>query len=123
MDVVGFAHIKKDAKSGIGCDDLSGFLGKDVRVMEFARDGGVLVVNDDATGMAMFDKEDVFTKFECTFFSNVVCPPKLNFMEQAIYYDRCMNRKGGYNKLMCNLVIQVSLVRGTFTDSLLWQLQ
>lgn len=33
--------------------------------MEFAVDGGALVINAEATGVAMFDKEDIVRKFEC----------------------------------------------------------
>lgn len=123
MDIVGFAHIKKDAKSGMSAVSLDRFIGKDVRVMGFASDGGVLVVDDAATGYATFDKEDVKAKFECSIFSDIVCPPGLDFLGQSAYWSNCMNRKGGYNKMLCNMVIQASLMKGKFTDGFLWQLQ
>ena len=120
MDTVGYCTIKKDATTGKGTD-IKTFLGADVRVMEFARDGGVLVVNCKATGMAMFDKEDVVRKFECGTYGEYITPPNLNPLEQMAYMTKLITRKGGFNNLVRSMVIQASLHKGKFTDDFLFQ--
>lgn len=122
MDIQGYATIKRDAKTGVG-PNIQTFLGQDVRVMEFASDGGVLVVNREATAAAMFDKEDVYRSFKCTVSGDVICPPGINLVEQMLYMGKVMQRKGGYNPLLKAMVIQASLAKGQFHDSFLWQCQ
>jgi hypothetical protein len=122
FEPVGYAIISKDAKSGAAMN-LSKFLGERVRVMEFAKDGGVLVISADAGELAMFDKEDVVRKFECSVESDFVLPPKLGLLEKMAYKTKCMSRKGGYNNLLKEMVITASLHKGEFTDGFLWQLQ
>lgn len=119
-EIAGYCTIKKDATTGTA-QNLDKFLGKDVRVMEFARDGGVLVVSSDATEMAMFDKQDVYRKFECSVSGDVICPPNMDVMKQMIYTSKVMMRKGGYNQLLKGMVIQASLMKGKFTDDFLFQ--
>lgn len=127
-DLVGYCVIKKDATTGNGMEPES-FLGKTVRVMEFARDGGVLVVNNAATAMCMFDKEDIarsfstIHSFKCGQVGDVVTPPGLNALEQMMYAAKAMARKGGYNHIVREMVIASSLHRGEFCDSVLWAKQ
>lgn len=124
MELQGFCTIKKDAKSGSGTENLEWFLGKDCAVMEFSEhDGSVLVMDWDGRGLAMFDKEDVQRKFECRMSGDVIYPPKLNLTEQMTYFSKVINRKGGYNKLLKNMVIQASLLKGEFYDDFLFQKQ
>lgn len=122
MEVVGYATIKKDAV-GQSPLPMSEFQGQDVRVMEFAVDGGVLVLNAKATGIAMFDKEHIYRKFECRMEGDVVCPPGLNIIERMMYVGKVMGRKGGYNQLLKQMVIQASLMKGKFNDQFLFAVQ
>lgn len=122
MDVVGYCTIKKDATTGSG-SKIDTFLGKDVRVMEFTPEGDVLVINQEATAMAMFDACDVVRKFKCCLSGDVICPPGLNLIEQMTYHAKVTMRKGGYNNLLRNMVIQASLHKGEFNDSFLFQQQ
>lgn len=42
-------------------------------------------------------------------------------MEQMMYVHKVTTRKGGYNNLLKNMVIQVSLMNGKLTDDFLFQ--
>ena len=120
MDTVGFCTIKSDAKSGVS-PDVKSFLGKDCRVMEFASDDGVLVINNEATAIGMFDKEDVLRKFECSVVGDVIVPPGLSLVDQIMYVGKVTTRKGGYVPLLRNMVIEASLMKGVLTDGFLFQ--
>lgn len=120
MEIVGYCTIHKNATSGVGLE-LETFIGKDVRVIEFGWDGGVMVVNSSATGIATFDKKDVYRKFECRVVGEVLCPPDMDMMQQIIHSAKVMSRKGGYNQILKNMVIQMSLMKGKLTDDFLFQ--
>ena len=122
MDVVGYATIKKDAV-GQSPLPMSEFQGQDVRVFEFASDGGALVINAKATGIAMFDKEHIYRKFECGVSGDVLTPPGMNVVDQMMYMSKVLSRKGGYNNLLKNMVIQASLMKGKFNDQFLFAVQ
>lgn len=121
METVGYCTIKKDATTCKGTNNPERFIGKDCRVIEFAPDGGVLVLDSEATGLAMFDKQDVYRKFECSVSGDVICPPNMGMLEQMVYATKVMTRKGGYNQLLKGMVIQASLMKGKFTDDFLFQ--
>ena len=129
MEVVGYAIISKTASTGTSAISIDEFRGETVRVFEFAPDGGVLVINAKATGLAMFDKEDVKAKFECSLFpspyGDVICPPEMknDFLKKAMYATRVTSRKGGYNNLLKQMIIHASLHKGKFNDHLLWAKQ
>lgn len=124
MDLAGFAHINRNATSCKGAKKPEEFIGHTCAVMEFDCDGGALVLNPQGTAMAMFDKEDIYRKFECGgIVSDVVCPPNVNELEKMMYVAKCLGRKGGYNQLVRNMVIEASLMKGKFHDSFLWALQ
>ena len=123
MDLVGYALIKKDATTGISNLPIDKFTTQPVRVMEFCSDGGVLVVNAAATGLATFDKCDVVRSFKCSIQGYVICPPDLNLVEQMFYVGKALTRKGGYNEMVGHLVIGASLHKGEFNDNVLWQKQ
>jgi hypothetical protein len=76
MDIVGFAHIDKNATTCKGAKNPNEFIGQTCAVMEFDSEGGVLCLNPEGTALAMFDKKDIYRSFECTMQSDVVCPPK-----------------------------------------------
>lgn len=122
MDVVGYALLTKDA-NGQSAVDLSAFRGKVCRVLEFGPGGGVLVLDPGATGLASFDKQYVRSCFRCACVQDYVCPPGLNHIEQMLYVNRCLNRKGGYTRVVRDMVIAASITRGKFTDDFLWELQ
>lgn len=120
MDIVGYCTIKKDATTGVA-QNIKSFLGKDVRVMEFARDGGALVINSEATEMAMFNKEDIIRRFECGTQGEYLTPPNLDTLQQMAYMTKLMSRKGGFNQIVRAMVIQTSLHKGKYTDDFLFQ--
>lgn len=119
-NIAGYCTINKYATTGVGIN-LESFVGKNCRVIEFARDGGVLVLNNEATAIAMFDKDDVIRKFECCQFGEIIVPPKLDFIEQSLYVSKRINRKGGYNYIIRNMIIEYSLIKGKLTDDFLFQ--
>jgi len=123
MEIVGFAHINYNAKTCKGALNPDDFIGKICAVMEFASEGGVLVLNPDGNALAMFDKEDVRRSFHCGYTSGVVLPPNLNMFDQMIYIQRAINRKGGYPPIVRQMVIGASLGKGEFCDNFLWQKQ
>ncbi len=123
-EIVGYCTISKNAKTGLCVSEhISSFIGKDVRVLEFTDDGDVLVVNSQGTGIATFDKCDVYRSFKCIQFSEVLMPPDLNEIDKMLYYHKVMTRKGGYNNLLKNMVIQASLMKGVFNDGFLFSKQ
>lgn len=121
-DTAGYCDIKKDATTGIGTE-INTFLGQTVRVMEFARDGGALVLNPQATAMAMFDKQDIARRFECCEKSDVIMPAGLKDdpIGAIAYMLKVTSRKGGYNNLLKMMVIQTSLHKGKVSDDFLFQ--
>ena len=123
MDIVGYAKIKKAATTGQSAVDLNQFHGNICRVFEFTPSGDVLVIDNEATGLATFDKEDVECSFKCSVEGLVITPPDLDFIQKVEYSMKCLNRKGGYNDLLKNMVIHLSLSKGVFNDSILWQKQ
>ncbi len=124
MDIVGYCSIKKDAKTGVGSEPQT-FLGKDVRVMEFDDWGGVLALNSEANAMCMFDKCDVIRAFKCSVSpdGHFVLPPNLHPLEQMVYIDKLMHRKGGYNETIKHMVIQYGLMKGVYNDDFLFQIE
>lgn len=123
MDVVGYAEIKKDAVTGRSPISLDNFIGKPCRVMEFNKEGDVLLIDSKSTGLATFDACDVYRKFECKVVGDVLTPPEMNMVEQMIYVTKVQTRKGGYNNLLKQMVIQASLLKGKFNDHLLFAMQ
>lgn len=123
MDIVGFAVIKKDATTCKGANNPNEFMGEICSVIEFGHDGDVLVLNPKGTALAMFEKCDVTTSFKCGYSSGVVTPPDLEVFHQMAYVVKATTRKGGYNKLVRNMVIAASLHKGEFNDNLLWSKQ
>ena len=123
MDIVGFVNIRQNATTCKGALNPNEFIGNTCPVMEFGSDDCVLVLNPKGTAMAMFDKEDIVSKFKCKLVNGIVCPPDLHLLDQMIYIHKCQTRKGGYNNVVMNMVIQASLMKGEFTDSFLFQKQ
>lgn len=123
MNIVGFVDIKRDATTCKGTETPDEFIGKTCPVMEFDTEGGVLVLNPKGTALAMFDKQDIYRSFKCGYTGGVVTPHDLDMMEQMMYVAKAQSRKGGYNNLLSNMVIQASLMKGEFHDSILWAKQ
>jgi len=121
MDTVGYAMIRKSPTSRVWGISADKFTDGPVRVLEFASDGGVLVLDSAATGLCMFDKEDVLQSFRCVVHGGqYICPPYVGFVEQMIYVGRCVNRKGGYGSIIKQIVVLNSLRKGEFDDGLIW---
>jgi hypothetical protein len=118
--IVGFVHINKNATTCKGAMNPSEFINKTCAVMEFGVDDSVLVLNPEGTALAMFDKEDVYRGFKCGYSSGVVTPPNLDTISQMMYVLKAKQRKGGYNILVRNIVIESSLMKGEFNDKVLW---
>jgi hypothetical protein len=123
MDVVGYCIINRNAKTGMGMEIESFLNNEPVRVIEFATDGGVLVINRSATGIATFDKEDIVASFKCTVCNDVICPPNYDILKQMEYATVATMRKGGYGPIVKRMVIAASLHRREFCDSILWAKQ
>ena len=134
-ETVGFCIIKKGSKTGITPGNISDFEGKPIRVLEFGHDDCVLVLNNQATAIATFDKEDVEHKFKCSTVNmggvSIICPPKEDNsfgilgveIGNMMYANKCIARKGGYNNVVSNMVIMASLHSKKFNDNFLWQNQ
>lgn len=116
----GFALIKQDASSGVSAVDIEKFRGEIVQVLEFAKDGGVMCIDEECTGIATFDACDVKSSFECRCIGDYILPIGLDPIEEHIYMAKVMRRKGGYNKLLRHLVIASSLHSGKFNDHVLF---
>lgn len=123
MEVVGYALIKGDAKSGMSPIAISNFLNKPVRVLEFTRNGDVLVVDTQSTGLATFDACDIRSKFECSVMGEYIMPPGLNEIEKMIYVGKLQSRKGGWAPILKHMVIMASLHKQQYNDAFLWQKQ
>lgn len=121
--VVGFAHISNTATTCRGAENPSEFIGKVCRVLEFAVDGGVLVINNESTALATVDKEDVIRQFKCGYSNGVITPPDLDFISEAAYLYKVTHRKGGYSPILAQMIIQIGLGLGKFSDAVLWQKQ
>lgn len=124
MDIVkGYAIIKEDATTCKGALNPDDFIGKTLIVHDFGYDDSVLVINQQGTALAMFDKIDVKTSFRCSQVNDFILPPNLNELEKMAYMSRCLERKGGYGNIVKNFVIHYSLLKGRFDDSIIWQKQ
>jgi hypothetical protein len=121
MEVVGYVTIKKDATTGTSAVPMERFLGKDCRVFEFASDGGVFVIDAQATGIAMFDACDIYRSFKCNEYNGVLCPPGGTPLANMAYSMKAISRKGGYPPTVKFMVIEASLQKGEFNDNFLWQ--
>lgn len=120
MEIVGYVMTNKPLTTIKGVENPEEFAGARCRVMEFDKWGGALILNPQGTALGMVDAADITHKFKCKVFSGIICPPDLNHIDQMIYVNACLNRKGGYNSLIASLVIAASLHRGEFCDSVLW---
>jgi len=123
MEIIGYCTIAKDADCSRSLLTPEDWQGKDVRVMEFSRDGGALVLSSDGANMGMFEKKDIKRRFECGVSGIVITPPGLDIMHQMAYATKAQMRKGGYNQLLAAMVVQASLMKGEFHDSFLWAKQ
>lgn len=123
MNVVGFCTIKKDAPCTHAMGEPKDWQYQDCRVLEFDKWGGLLAVHPSGELMGMFDKEEIYRKFECEILGDVILPPGLNELEKIIYAGKVHLRKGGYNNLLRNMVIEASLMKQKFNDSFLFAKQ
>ena len=125
MKPVGYVLIKANPKTGISPAPISDFVGKPIRVMEFASDGGVLCINSEATALATFDKEDIYTSFKCNECYGIILPPDIEVLSSkgVQFLLQRQQRKGGYDHTVRACVIASSLAKGEFNDDFLFQKQ
>lgn len=121
--IKGFAEINKNATTCRGAQTPEDFIGKILRVTDFAEDGGVLVFNPQGTALAMFDKIDVYRSFKCDYINGIIIPPNLDYFNQMAYVAKATTRKGGYNDILSRMVMAASLAKGEFYDHFLWAKQ
>jgi hypothetical protein len=121
--IQGFCRIKENATTCKGALNPEEFIGKRLVVFEFGVDDSPLVLNPKGTVLAMFDKEDMVHYFRCNYINGIVIPPDLDPINEMLYLSKAINRKGGYPSFIANMVIEVSLLKGKFTDHFLWELQ
>lgn len=119
MEVQGYAIIKSGADITTA-GDVKDFINRPLRVMEWAVDGGALVLNSQGDALAMVEESDIVKSFKCSESGLYVCPPGLNFLGRTQYSIKCMDRKGGYDAILRALVVTRSLMKGEFDDSFLW---
>ncbi|MPM12596.1 hypothetical protein SDC9_58950 [bioreactor metagenome] len=112
-DTIGFCTIST-APEGKYVADPDFWKGKTCRVVDITIAGDVLVKLDNKIGA--FEAKDVVSIFRCQMFADVICSPEISFSDQMLYYKKIMNRKGGYNSLLRDMIISVSLRNGKFTD-------
>lgn len=122
MKIVGYAEIKSNAVKITAASPYK-FKGKVVRVYEFASDGGILVVDNSATELAMIEKEEIARSFKCNQEGNTLMPIGLDVTQKAGYQIKVQIRQGGYNDLLMKMVIAASLAKGQFDDNILFQNQ
>jgi len=122
MEVSGYCFVNKTTTTGLSAIEIEKFEGQICRVFEFGEDC-VLVIDREGQGIASFDMCDIGSSFKCSETGEVICSPDLNEMEKMLYSTKCMLRKGGYNYIIKNMVIQASLHYGKFNDNVLWQVE
>lgn len=119
-EIIGYVQLSPVCNTGMSPLEMSNFADCICRVLEFNREGGVLVVSPDGDGLGMFDKEDIVSSFRCSTMGQVICPPDLDEIRKMEYYYKASSRKGGYNNTIKDIVIALSLSKNTFTDSFLF---
>lgn len=93
-----------------------------LRIVDIAvDDSGFLVLNSIGSALAMVEKSDVNRYFLCNVYCGVICPRNMDIMEKIPFVTERMFRDGGYDKRIAKMVIAVSLIKGEFTDSFLFQ--
>ena len=123
-DIVGYVIVNKNADITSNAPSNS-FKYSPMRVLEFGRDGdnGALIINNEATSMAMIEGEDIAASFRCSQYGDVICPPDLSTLEKMAYVMKATSRKGGYSYIIRQMVIAASLHSRKFNDSILWAKQ
>lgn len=123
---VGYCVIRKNSTTGISTAPISDFEGKPIRVMEFGVDDCVLVINNEGTVLATFNKEDVAASFKCSIHGEYILPPGIedhNLIAVFTHTEKLANRKGGYNNIIRNMIIATSLHKGEYTVNWLFENQ
>lgn len=121
-DIVGYCVIKKGA-TAFTPGNLEDFYNKPLRVLEFATDGGVFVIDSKGSSLAAFNKEDILSLFRCSVHAGVICPPDLDILSQMAYSTQRLTRKGGYDQLVRHMVVLNSLRKGFLEDAFLFQVE
>lgn len=123
-DIKGYVLLKSDANCNFAMGKPSDWQNKVLRAMEINEDTkSVLVINSEATHMGMFKLEECERYFHCEVMNKVILPPNLNFMDKLLEFNKRVQRKGGYNDVIYNMVVMASLHSKEFNDKFLFQKQ
>lgn len=122
METVGYVFLSKEADCSKAMGDPSDWCGKILRAMEINEDTkSILLLNNAANGMGMFDLSDAELKFKCQEINGVIIPSELGMVEKMVYQTTRLTREGGYNETVKNMVIANSLRLGKVDDNFLFQ--
>lgn len=124
MGIKGFCILKNYETVRGYRGNLAELLGAPLVIMDVAVDNsGFLILNKQQTAMADVQMSDVDRYFLCEIFAGVVLPPNLSLEQKLVESGKRITRKGGYNKILANMVIAGSLAKGVFNDDFLFELQ
>ena len=113
MELQGYALVKKDANCSYGMGPASIWQGNIVRVVEFNDSSeSVLVTSRDGNAMCMFDFKDLKTSFKCQDYFNVLIPVVKGEANKVFEAMKRQQRKGGYDQIVRQMVIQASIHSG-----------
>ena len=117
MNVIGYAEIKSDAKSGESSYPIAKFAGKICKVINI-RDSSFLVMDQDSNMTAIFKAFDVLHHFKCSTFGQYILPVDCSERDRLKYISKYLTKKGGYNFITKKLIIRASLNHGQFYDDI-----
>jgi hypothetical protein len=123
MNLKGYAEIKAGAAAHHMMGNMEDYTVQPVRVLDWARGGGALVVTPDGNAMADFPAEAIARSFRCGERGYILLPPDLSPLDEMIYIGRCSARTGGYDRTLRNMVVLASLAKGRFEDGFLWAME
>lgn len=119
--IQGYCRLTYNAQPTGFMGNVKQLRGKILRVMEFANDGGALVLNADGNGLAMIEPEHIAQKFKCGQATpDILCPPDMDIVKQLLYAAKVNSRPEGYTPEIKKMIIGLSLMAGEFNDSFLW---
>lgn len=121
QDIVGYCLIRSTATTFTGTKPLAEFLKHPMRCTEINEEGDVLVINPAADAMASVHACDVLSKFRCDVHGEYLLPPDLDYYNQVAYIAKLMNRKGGYNNTLRQMIVYNSLRKGKYDDDFIFQ--
>jgi hypothetical protein len=118
----GYVQLKENIDCTFAMGDEDIWKNKVLRAVEVNEEtSSLLLVDSSGTNMGMFNLDDALHVLKCKEMGGVILPDNLNLAEEAMYYLKRINRKGGYPTLIRNMVIMRSLLTGKVDDRFLFQ--